>query len=292
MHNVSDFFEYIKNTILSVRLFDIIDIVIISVIIYYAVKFIRDRRAAKLLIGIAFLVVAYFLSDALNMYVLSFMLNNIFQVGLIAIIVVFQTEFRSLLEKVGGAPIHSINRIVDTDHKNSQKIKNSINIISKSAAEFSVVKRGALIVIERTTKLGDIVKSAIILKAELSVPLLKNLFYNKAPLHDGAVIISNYLIEAAGCILPLSSREDIPTDVGTRHRAGIGISEQSDAVVVMISEETGNISVAVDGKLERNFDMYSLNKRLTELLLENESQKEQKKSKKFKKNKKNKKEPE
>lgn len=270
MKNISDFFEYIRNTISSVteRLpVDIIDIIIVSVLLYYAVKFIRDRRAAKLLIGIFFMIVAYFVSDALNMYVLGFMLRNIFQVGIIALIVLFQPELRSLLEKVGGTSIHSINRIVD--QKNAQKVSRSIDIISKAAAEFSTLKRGALIVVERTTKLGDIVKSGIILNAEMSVPLLKNIFYDKAPLHDGAVIISSdMIIEAAGCILPLSSSETIPSDVGTRHRAGLGISENSDAIVIIVSEESGKISVALDGKLERNFDLYSLKKKLTLLLIE------------------------
>jgi len=280
MPNINDFFGYVINTIKSIRVFDIIDIIIVSVIIYYAIKFIRDRRAAKLLIGIIFLVFVYLISDVMNMYVLSFMLENVFQVGLIALMVLFQPELRSLLEKIGGTSINSINRIVDS--KNAQKITNSINIISKSAADFSTIKRGALIVIERTTKLGDIVKSGIILNSELSVPLLKNIFYDKAPLHDGAVIISNNLIEAAGCILPLSSSESIPSEVGTRHRAGVGISENSDAVVVIISEETGRISVAVDGKLQRDFDMYSLNKKLTSLLLDNSSQKPLKKIKNLK----------
>lgn len=279
MQNLSDFFGYVKNTLFSIRFpVDIIDIIIISVVIYYAVKFIRDRRAAKLLIGIFFMVVVYLISDVFNMYVLSFMLKYIFQVGIIAIIILFQPELRSLLEKVGGTPIHSINRIVD--QKNIQKITNSIDIISKSAAEFSSLKRGALIVIERTTKLGDIVKSGIIMNSELSVPLLKNIFYEKAPLHDGAVIISNdLLVEAAGCILPLSYNDNIPAEIGTRHRAGIGISENSDAVVVIVSEENGKISVALDGKLERNFDLYSLKNKLASLMLENSHSKNKKNKK-------------
>jgi len=266
--NFIEILGYIKNTILSIRpVRDVIDIVIVSVIIYYAVKFIRDRRAAKLLIGIFFMVVVYFISDALNMYILSFMLNNIFQVGIIALVILFTPELRSLLEKVGGTPIHSINRIVDP--KNIQKAMNSIDILARSAVELSVLKRGALIVIERTTKLGDIIKSGILLKAELSAPLLKNIFFDRAPLHDGAVIIaSDFAVEAAGCKLPLSDSENIPADVGMRHRAGVGMSENSDAVVVIVSEETGVISVATDGKLERNFDLYSLTAKLSGLFIE------------------------
>ena len=272
---MSDFWEYIKNTILDIRIVDAIDIILISVIIYYAVKFIRDRRAAKLLLGILFLIAGYFISNALKMYVLSFIFTSIFQVGILALIMVFHPELRSLLEKIGGTSISSINRIVD--QKNMQKISDSIDIISKSAAKFSAVKSGSLIVIERSTKLGDIISnSGIIINAELNGLLLQNIFYDKAPLHDGAVIVENNLIRAAGCLLPLSNSADISADVGTRHRAGVGISENSDAVVVITSEETGIISVAVDGKMERNFDMYSLKKKLTDLLLENKTPKNKK----------------
>ena len=275
MFDMNDFLDYVKNTLLNIQFSDIIDIIIISIIFYYAVKFIRERRAAKLLLGIVFLVVAFFVSSSLHMYVLGFLLRNIFQVGLIAIIVLFQTEFRSLLEKVGGTSISSITRIVD--QKNIQEIINSIEIISKSAADFSANKIGALIVIERNTKLGDIVGLPV--NAVLSTPLLKNLFFTNAPLHDGAIIISNNMIKAVGCRLPLSSSEAIPADLGMRHRAGLGISENSDAVVVIVSEENGRISVAVDGNLERNFDMYSLKKKLTQLLLKNSSQKNPKNQK-------------
>ena len=277
MQNMSDFLEYAKNTILSVRIIDVIDIVLVSVIIYYAVKFIRDRRAVKLLIGILFLIAGYFISDALKMYVLSFIFAKIFEVGILALIILFHPELRSLLEKVGGASISSINRIVD--QKNIQKIAEAIDIISGSAAEFSALKRGSLIVIERSTKLGDI-KNKIVVNAELSALLLQSIFYDKAPLHDGAVIIEGNMIKAAGCLLPLSDSADIPPDVGTRHRAGLGISENSDAAVVITSEETGIISVAVDGKLERNFDADSLKKKLTDLLLENNAAKKQKNPKK------------
>jgi len=284
MQNLIDFFglDYIRNTILSIRpVIDVIDIIIVSVIIYYAVKFIRDRRAAKLLVGIFLMGVVYFISNALGMYVLRFMLENIFRVGIIALIILFHPELRSLLEKVGGTSIHSINRIVDK--KSFQKITQSIDIISSSAADLAAVKRGALIVIERTTKLGDIAKSGILLKAELSKPLLKNIFYENAPLHDGAVIIgSDMIVEAAGCRLPLSDSEEIPSEVGMRHRAGLGISENSDAAVIIVSEETGNISVAVDGKLERGFDLYSLKKKLV-LLLDNSVSKSNKSNKKNKK---------
>ena len=256
--------EYIKNTFRFIRINDIIDIIIVSVIIYYAVKFIKDKRAAKLLIGIFFLAAAYFLSEVLQMYALTFLLANVFQVGLISLIVVFQPELRSALEKVGGTSINPINII--SDPKSTQKTLESIEILCKVAADCSSVKRGALIVIERTTKLGDMLKDGTILKSELSVKLLNNIFYDKAPLHDGAVIISNNLIEAAGCILPLSNNTELLANVGTRHRAGLGISENSDAVVIIVSEETGKISLAIDGRLNRNHNYQSLKKELANLM--------------------------
>lgn len=278
MQNIEDFWEYIRNTVQSVRPIDVVDIVLVSVIIYYAVRFIRDRRAAKLLLGILFLIAGYFVSGALKMYVLSFIFTKIFEVGVLALIIVFQQELRSLLEKVGGSSISSINRIVD--QKNLQKNAEAIEVIAQSAAEFSSLRRGALVVLERTTKLGDITKSGTILKAELSANLLKNIFFENAPMHDGAAIIDSNIVEAAGCRLPLSDSEKIPPDVGMRHRAGVGISEISDAVVVVVSEESGIISLAVDGKLERHFDMYSLKKKLTDLLLESKLPKIKKKPKK------------
>jgi diadenylate cyclase len=263
--------EYIKNTFETIRINDVIDIVIVSVIIYYAVKFIKDKRAAKLLIGISFLFAVSLLSDVFDMYALNFLLTNVFEVGLIALIIVFQPELRSALEKVGGTSMHPISMIADP--KNTQKTLEAIEIISKSAAECSAVRRGALIVIERTTKLGDIVKEGTILKSEISVKLLNNIFHDKAPLHDGAVIISNNLIEAAGCILPLSDNTTALANLGTRHRAGLGISENSDAVVVIVSEETGKISLAVDGRLDRNYNQASLKRELTNLLTDAERKK-------------------
>lgn len=276
-----DSLEYIKNTFQTIRINDFIDIMIVSVIIYYAVKFIRDKRAAKLLIGIAVLIVVYFLSEALQMYTLSFLLTNVFQVGIIALIILFTPELRSALEKMGGTSINPISII--SDPKNTQKTFESIEIISKVAADCSAVKRGVLIVMERTTKLGDIVKDGTIIKAELSLKLLNNIFYDKAPLHDGAVIISNNLIEAAGCILPLSDNANLLANLGTRHRAGLGISENSDAVVVIVSEETGKISLAVDGKLDRNYNQQSLKKELINLLTGNSRKKLIRKNNKNKK---------
>lgn len=251
------------------RIVDVVDIFVVSVIIYYAVKFIRDRRAAKLLIGIVLLVIIYFLSDLLRMNALNFLMTNIFQVGMIALIIVFQPELRTALEKVGGTSLSSINRIVDV--KNMQKTLETIEIISRAAEEFSRNRTGALIVIERTTRLGDIIKTGTLVGAEISVKLLGNLFFNKSPLHDGAVIISGNKIVAAGCILTLSSDTDMLFHVGTRHRAGLGMSENSDAVIIIVSEESGRISLAVDGILTRDYSYSMLKETLAAHLLAKES---------------------
>ena len=268
--------EYIRNTVMSIRWNDAVDIVIVSVIIYFIVKFIRDKRAAKLLVGMSFILIVYVISGFLQMYAVSFLLTNIFQVGIIALIVVFQPEIRSALEKVGGTQINPISRI--SDPKNKQRTLETVEVISQTAADCSSERRGALIVLERTTKLGDIVKEGTVLRADLSVKLLSNIFYDKAPLHDGAAIISNHLIEAAGCILPyLSENTAIVKNLGTRHRAGLGMSENSDAVVVIVSEETGSISLAVDGRLERNYSQNSVKRELTNLLTDNSRKKLSKK---------------
>jgi len=260
-------FEFIGNTFRHMRWQDYLDIIIVSIIIYYAVKFIRDKRAAKLLIGMSLILAVYLISGLLEMYAVSFLLTNVFQVGIIALIVIFQPEIRSALEKVGDTPMNQISMI--SDPKNPHKALETIEIISQAASDFSADQCGALIVIERTTRLGDAIKEGTPIKAEPSVKLLTNIFYDKAPLHDGAVIISNNLIEAAGCILPLSDNTELLRNLGTRHRAGLGISEISDAIVVIVSEETGRISIAVGGTLDRNNNYQSLKTKLANLMTYN-----------------------
>ena len=262
-----DTFEFITNTFRHMRWQDYLDIILVSIIIYYAVKFIRDKRAAKLLVGMALILAVYLISGFLEMYAVSFLLTNVFQVGIIALIVIFHPEIRSALEKVGDSPMSQISMI--SNQKNSQKILETIDIIAQAAYDFSADRCGALIVLERTTKLGEVIKEGTTMKAELSVKLLTNIFYDKSPLHDGAVIISNNLIEAAGCILPLSDNTELLKNLGTRHRAGLGISEISDAVVIIVSEETGRVSIAVDGALDRNNNYQSLKNKLSNLMTYN-----------------------
>ena len=233
-----------------------IDIACVSVLIYYLYKFIRDRRAGKLALGVALLVVIQIISSLLDMYLLQFIMQNIFQVGLITLVILFQPEIRSVLEKVGATPIRGLRSISET--KDPSYVHRIIDEVVSAVCDLSESKTGALIVFERETKLGDIILTGTVIDAYPAAFLIKNIFFNKAPMHDGALIVRDMRLHAAGCLLPLSNNPDIIKDLGTRHRAGIGVSENSDAVVVIVSEETGVISTAVEGKLVRNYNKDTL----------------------------------
>ena len=262
---LSENMTFIWQVLLDIRIIDILDIALVSVMLFFAFRFIRERRAGKLALGIVLLFLIMIISDVLEMYVTRFFLQNIFQVGILVLIVLFQPEIRSALEKIGGEPIKSIKGI--GEQKDSTETLAVSREISETMQDLAEEKTGALLVFERTTKLGDIVKTGTVLNADVSSFLLKNIFFNKAPMHDGATIISNNKVYSAGCFLPLSLNESIIKDLGTRHRAGIGMSENSDAVVIIVSEETGTISLAVDGKLKRGYDADSLAAELEGLLL-------------------------
>lgn len=246
---------------------DLLDILIVSIMIYYVVKFIRDRRASKLAIGICLILAMLFISNVLMMRTMNFLLSNIVQVGLIALLIIFQPELRSALEKVGGTSFKTLKNTVAPKDKDHSKAKtDGISNICQAVCELSQEYTGALIIIERNTPLGDIIKTGTIINADICVSMLKNIFFNKAPMHDGAVVIRNNRVYAAGCFLPISTNDDIIKDLGTRHRSAIGMSENSDAVVIVVSEETGTISVALNGELRRNYDYNTLKNELVSLL--------------------------
>ncbi|MBE6617290.1 MAG: TIGR00159 family protein [Ruminococcaceae bacterium] len=250
---VPEFFTDIINIIKTVSVFDIIDIVCVSVLLYFLYKFIRDRRAGKLAVGILLLVVVLIISNLLDMYLLQYILQNIFQVGIITLVILFQPEIRSVLEKMGTTPLNlkGLKGIGEAkDISNAQAV---IDEIVSASCDLAATKTGALIVFERTTKLGDMILTGTVIDAYPAASMIKNIFFNKAPMHDGALIVRDMRLHAAGCFLPLSNNPDIIKDLGTRHRAGIGMSENSDAIVVIISEETGTISTAVEGKLVRGY---------------------------------------
>lgn len=263
--------EFIISRITAITFFDILDIAIVSVVFYYIFKFVKDRRAGKLAVGIFFIIILLLLSDVFNMYALNFLLSNVVQVGIIGLMIVFQSELRYFLEKVGGNYfINSINR--KNDKRTLSDLVKCIDAITDACASFSSEMVGALIVFERTTKLGDVIKTGTIIDAEPTEYLIKNIFFNKAPLHDGALVIRGCRLYSAGCFLPLSSNEGINKDLGTRHRAALGMSENSDAVVVVVSEETGTISTAIEGKLTRDYTPDSLRQTLISLLVGQEQE--------------------
>lgn len=266
LDNLSFLSSYVLSQLKSIRINDIIDILVVAVVLYYIFKFVRERRASRLAIGIGLLFLLYLLSDMFDLNTIKFIMGSVFQVGLIAIIIVFQPEFRSMLESFGGQA-KKLRTLGQTD-----KAQNELDGIVEAACELSRDKTGALMVIERETPLGDYIKSGSVINADISSILLRNLFFNKSPLHDGAVIIKGGRIHAAGCFLPLSMDSEIMKELGTRHRAAIGLSENSDAVVIVVSEETGVISVARHGELKRGFDGEGLRKYLTALINDDNAQ--------------------
>ena len=265
-NTIASQFASLWSLLKTIRIVDIIDIIIVAVLIYLLYKFIKTRRAAKLAIGVAILLLVFIISDLVHMYALSFLLSNVFQIGLIALVILFQPELRSVLEKVGAQPLKGLKNISE-NARGSAETTAMISNVCEAVSDMSSTKTGCLIVIERLTKLGDIEKTGTVLTADPNASLIKNIFFNKAPLHDGAMIISDNKICAVGCFLPLSAKNDIFKDLGTRHRAAIGMSENSDAIVIVVSEETGTISIALDGELKRNFDYTSLKNQLYSLLV-------------------------
>ena len=248
----------------SIGVLDVFDIILVAVLIYYAFNFLRNRRAGKLVFGVVILFALQLLSDLLGLVATQFILQNVLQLGLIALLILFQPELRSALEKMGGSG--ALRSFIGITGEREDKATAAIAAVASAAADMSRNKTGALMVFERSTKLGDIASTGVIIDASPSIFLIRNIFFEPAPLHDGALIISEGRLHAAGCFLPLSNNPTIIKDLGTRHRAAIGMSENSDAAVVVVSEETGIISLALEGKLYRNLDEMTLKGRLAELL--------------------------
>lgn len=240
--------EYIKS--LQTNPFElvtlIIDITIVIFLMYCFFKIVRGSRAWQLIKGIALLIIATWMSGLFNLKILNWILTGIMNLGVIAIIVIFQPELRRALEQLGT---NKLTQFFGIDKDLSTKTKEDIYKVVIAATELSKAKTGALIVLERDIKIQDIIATGIPMNAEVSPQLLVNIFEPKTPLHDGAVVISGNKIAAAACVLPLADDKDIAKELGTRHRASIGISKESDSIVVVVSEETGKISVAKDGTL-------------------------------------------
>lgn len=249
---------------------DFLDVAIVAFLVYGFIKLTRDTRAEQLIKGIFILIFVYLIAYQLNLRMLSALLNHVFQFSVLALVVVFQPELRKALEQLGKSKFGgywSFNSNVNNRETYISLQQKAIDCVVNSALVFQEEKVGALIIFEREIKLGEVIDTGTMLNASPSVPLIGNIFFNKAPLHDGAMIIRDGMIFAAGCILPLTQNEDISIELGTRHRAALGISEISDAVIVIVSEETGSVSLAVNGSLTRNLSNEELKTKLEALII-------------------------
>lgn len=248
MDNIMDFlakgFEYVK----FIDVFDVIDMLLVAFAAYYLIRFIRKGRTGRVANAILIIIVALVIANLLHLRVISFILNYAVELGLLALVIIFQPEIRRFLEQMGSGKLKEIFVVEAQSDDMDVAISETVTAYDSMSKD----KVGALIVFERKTILDDVLKTGTVLDAAVSAELLKNLFWDKAPLHDGAVIIRNGRIVAAGCMLPLSGNTNLSRSLGMRHRAGIGISENSDAIVAIVSEETGSISVAVNGMLKRH----------------------------------------
>jgi len=274
------------SVIKSISISDIIDMVLLSYLLYKGIKLIRETRAEQLLKGIALLSVAYFIIRQLQLKTLGFLLENFFQWGILAVIIMFQPELRRALEKMGRTKVSSLSVFsigIDMEENEIYRWNVAINAIVDATSDLSSTTTGALIVIERQTRLGEQIDTGTIINATPSAAVLENIFYPNTPLHDGAIIMRDGKILAAGCFLPKPQKEElISKQLGSRHRAAIGMSEISDAIVIIVSEETGTISIAENGDLTRGFNKESLKKLLkSKLIPEKQSDVKSKKEKRI-----------
>lgn len=253
---IASWWEWMVSIAMNFQFKDAVDIIIVALLIYGVVKLVRETRAGQLVKGLFLLVILFIISSYFNLVMVSRVLAYFFQFAFVAILIVFQPEIRKALEQVGrnnvGQSIAAVVTGRDRSYDRAQ-IRKAINAVVDGVGILQQLKMGALIVFERKTKLGDIIETGTQINCEPSGQIVGNIFFNKAPLHDGAMIIRDGMIHAAGCILPLTKNTSVSAELGTRHRAALGVSEESDAVVVVVSEETGQISVAVNGVLARRF---------------------------------------
>ena len=266
MATIREFFQNLLYQVPAIGITDIVDILVVSIIFYSLLRLIRSTSAARVARAILLLLAITLLTDVLNLYTLNWLLNKILEVGAIALIIVFQPELRRALERV-GAQLHF--HLLSTESAASIE-QSAVNATVQACEIMSRERVGVLLVFERETPLDEYFKTGTIVDAQLSEQLLRNLFFKNSPLHDGAVIVRGDRLYAAGCVLPLTQNKELNKELGTRHRAGIGITENSDALVIIVSEETGVISIAQNGKLTRFLDGKKIEKMLLNLYLEEE----------------------
>ena len=270
MKEIKEFIASLKSTIPTVSVTDILDILVVAVLLFYVINLIRTTSASRIAKAIIFLLVATVVTDLLNLHTVNYLLDRVLQLGFVALVIVFQPELRRLLERVGGSS--PVKGLLGGLTNNANQVDNSeaIEQVVLACSAMSKERVGALIVFERANSLEQIAGTGTLVDAAVSQELIRNIFFPKAALHDGAMLIHNARIEAAGCVLPLSENRSLSTDLGTRHRAGVGMSETCDGVVVIVSEETGAISVAVGGMLKRHLATETLRKLLIQELVGDE----------------------
>lgn len=253
--------DYLVGQLSLIRPMDFVDVLVVAYLTYQVIKLVRETRALQLVKGLVGLLLIYLFSYALGLKTMSFIMRNILQIGALALLVVFQPELRRALEQMGRTRLTGLSVFNSSglDDQEEQLLwRRAIDSICDSCASLSRQKIGALIVLERDTPLGDVVKTGTILNADPSMELIGNIFFPNSPLHDGALVIRRGKLYAGGCFLPLSDNFTISKELGTRHRAALGMSENSDAVVVVVSEETGKITVAAGGKFKRGLTIGEL----------------------------------
>lgn len=267
MEAISNAIQWAGNYLTSIGLSDFIDIIIVAYLIYKAIWFVRKTNFYNFAKGIIIILVTLWLSEIFNLTMIHYLLGKAVELGLIAVLVLFQPELRRVLERMGSGL--TANRSAP-----ATVMAEAISQTVRACSDMSDSRTGALIVFERKVSLNSAIGTGTIVNADVNAELIRNIFFNKAPLHDGALIVRDGRIEAAGCVLPLTQRTNLSKDLGMRHRAGLGLSEQSDAVVVIVSEETGAISMAIDGNLKRHLSPKILQELLEEELVEDDGKKE------------------
>ena len=255
--------DNLMGILMSIKTTDIIDIVVVAYLIYRLLGFIKETRAQQLFRGILLIVAFFLVSEIFNLSLLNWLFTRLITVGPIAVVILFQPEIRRGLEQIGRRGVLS-RQFRDMG---KEEIYATVHRIVDAVDDFSSTHTGALMAIERETMLNDIAETGVIINAEISVRLLGNLFYEGSPLHDGAVIIRGDKVYAASCVLPLTERQNIGKNLGTRHRAALGLSEVSDAFIIVVSEETGAISVAQNGEFRRFLDLKTLEKMLLDIYI-------------------------
>ncbi|MGN0665526.1 MAG: diadenylate cyclase CdaA [Huintestinicola sp.] len=287
-----DFIYELKSSLLTIlppSFWDVVDIAVLAYLIYKLITFVKETRAGGLIKGVIVLLAGYFIAQTAQMKALSFILEKTFDVGILAIIILFQPELRRTLEKVGHSKLSKlpvISQFGSSSEPSSipEKWEFAIDAICESCEDLSSTRTGAIFVIERETKLGEHIVSGTIINSTPSKEMFGTIFYPKTPLHDGAAIIRDGIIYAAACFLPVPEKNElINKALGSRHRAAIGVSEVSDAIVVVVSEETGTISVAENGEIERGFSRDTLKTRLRARVLPENPKKTTPSAGKFKK---------